>query len=271
MPEYLRKKMITIKTLQEKKLKNEKIVSLTAYDFITAKALDEVGIDMILVGDSLGMVVYGYDSTVAVTMDDMKRHTAAVVKGVNTALVIADMPFSSYHLSIKDSLLNARELIRAGAKGIKLEGATPFILSVIERMSEAGMLVVGHLGFTPQQVNKLGGNLIQGRNQKIADKLKEDSLKLQKAGVGLLVLEMVPEKVAKKITDSLDIPTIGIGAGRFCDGQILVTHDLLGLYTPFKPKFVKRYGSLFASIQKAVKKYSKEVKAIVFPGDENVF
>ena len=263
--------MITIKTLQEKKHNNEKIVSLTAYDFITAKALDESDVDMILVGDSLGMVVYGYDSTVAVTMDDMKRHTAAVVKGVSNTLVITDMPFSSYHLSIKDSLINARELIRAGAKGIKLEGASPFIVSVIERMTEAGMLIIGHLGFTPQQVNKLGGNLIQGRNKKIAEKLKQDALILEKAGVSMLVLEMVPEELAKEITESLQIPTIGIGAGKYCDGQILVTHDLLGLYTPFKPKFVKRYSSQFDSMKEAVKVYSNEVKNLIFPGKDNVY
>ncbi|OGI08832.1 MAG: 3-methyl-2-oxobutanoate hydroxymethyltransferase [Candidatus Margulisbacteria bacterium GWF2_35_9] len=263
--------MITIRTLQEKKIKKEKIVSLTAYDYTTAKALDESGIDMILVGDSLGMVVYGYDSTVKVTMDDMKRHTVAVVNGVSNALVISDMPFTSYHISIEDSIINARDLVRSGARGVKVEGATPFIIDVIKRMNEAGILVVGHLGFTPQQVNRLGGNIIQGRDKKIADKIKADSILLQSAGVELLVLEMVPEILAKEITDSLSIPTIGIGAGRYCDGQILVSHDLLGLYTNFKPKFVKRYSNMYANIKKSVKKYSKEVKSLIFPSEENIY
>ncbi len=262
--------MTTIRNIRDKKLNKEKISALTAYDFLTARALDEAGIDILLVGDSLGCVVYGYDSTVAVTMEDVLRHTKAVVNGAKKSLVIADMPFGSYHASLELAVKNAIELVQVGAKGVKVEGATPFVIEAIQRMIEAGIVVVGHLGFTPQQVNRFGGNVIQGKDAQAAQRIVSEALELERIGVQALVLELVPEKLAAEITSSLQIPTIGIGAGRYCDGQILVTHDLLGL-TGFKPKFLKQYASLDKTIKLAVKAYIADVGANVFPAEENIY
>ncbi|MDD5455765.1 MAG: 3-methyl-2-oxobutanoate hydroxymethyltransferase [Candidatus Margulisbacteria bacterium] len=263
--------MITIKYLQNKKAEGEKFAALTAYDYLTARVIDEAGVELILVGDTLGVVVYGYESTVYVTMDDMVRHTKAVANGIKNSLLISDMPFMSYHTSLKDTLINAGLLIKAGAKGVKAEGATPFVLKSISRMVEAGILVIGHIGFTPQQINRIGGNIIQGKSKDMAEKLKEDALKLQDAGVGALVLELIPESLGKEITSNLTIPTIGIGAGRYCDGQILVTHDLLGLYTDFTPKFLKRYANLNTTIKNAVAVYRKDVLSGKFPTKDNIY
>ncbi len=263
--------MISIKTLQEKKNKAEPIVALTAYDALLAAIFDEAGVDLLLVGDSLGMVVYGYDTTVPVTMEMMLAHTTAVANGVNNSLIISDMPFGSYHKSIQDSLKNAISLLRAGAKGVKVEGASEFVLSVIRRMVEAGIMVVGHLGFTPQQVNRIGGNLVQGKNESSAQKIIDDAISLQDAGASLLFLEMVPEELTAKITSKLNIPTIGIGAGNACDGQVLVAQDMLGMFTKFKPKFVKRYANLADDIKDAVLSYKKEVMSKEFPSEENTF
>jgi 3-methyl-2-oxobutanoate hydroxymethyltransferase len=263
--------MISIKKLQEKKGKSEPIVALTAYDAIMASIFDNAGIDLLLVGDSVGMVVYGYDNTIPVTMEIMKHHTKAVANGNKNALIISDMPFASYHKSLQESMNNAIELLRAGSQGVKMEGAGGFVVNTITRMVEAGILVVGHLGFTPQQVNRFGGNIIQGKNQESAQKIIDDAKTLERAGVSLLVLEMVPENLAKEITKILSIPTIGIGAGKYCDGQILVAQDVLGMYTKFKPKFVKRYASLADNILDAVLCYKKEVLSGEFPSEENSF
>lgn len=263
--------MTSIKDLQEKKNSGQKITSLTAYDYTTAQILESAGIDMILVGDSLGMVVYGYDSTCNVTMADMVRHTAAVARGVVDTLLITDMPFGSYHASIDEAVHNAITLVQSGAKGVKVEGATPFVLEVIRRLTETGILVVAHLGFTPQQVNRIGGNRVQGRDETAATKLRGDAKLVIDAGAQLLVLEMVPESLATKITKTVSVPTIGIGAGRGCDGQILVVHDLLGLFTTFTPRFVKQYAQLAPQIKEAVSAYIREVESGAFPADENVF
>lgn len=262
---------MNIRTIQDKKNKAEKIVVLTAYDALLASIFDEAGVDVLLVGDSVGMVVYGFESTIPVTIDIMVAHTTAVVNGTKNAVVISDMPFASYHGSIEDAIKNASLLLRAGATGVKLEGAGEFVSAVISRMVEVGIMVVGHLGFTPQQVNRFGGNVIQGKTDESAKKILEDAKHLEKLGVSLLVLEMVPESLAKEITESIAIPTIGIGAGRFCDGQVLVAQDMLGLFTKFKPKFVKKYARLADNIKDAVLSYKQDVIEGKFPFEENIF
>ena len=264
-------KNITVNSFYQKKENNEKITMLTAYDCSTARYFDEAGVDAILVGDSLGMVVLGYDSTTNVTMEEMKIFTSAVCRGAKRCMVVADMPFMSYHLSVAEAVKNAGDLIRSGASAVKLEGATDFILEVVKRCVESGIPVVGHLGFTPQYLNVLGGYRVQGKS---ADKTKfilEQARKLQQAGAFSVVLEMVPEESAKFITDNLQIPTIGIGAGRFTDGQVLVADDILGKYSDFKPKFARRYSDFKSLIVEAGEKYINDVKAGVFPDDTEVF
>lgn len=263
--------MITIKTLQEKKKNSQPIVSLTAYDALLAAIFDSAGIDLLLVGDSVGNVVYGYDTTIPVTMEMMIHHTTAVKNGTKEALILADMPFSACHESIGEAVKNATRLLRAGAQGVKVEGAGEFMISVINRMVEAGIMVSGHLGFTPQQINIFGGNIIQGKTDHDASKIIQDAKKLEKAGVSMLFLEMVPEELAKLITKELSIPTIGIGAGRFCDGQILVAQDMLGLFTKFKPKFVKKFANLADNIRDAVLSYKNEVSIGDFPSNEHSY
>lgn len=263
--------MISIKKLQEKKLNLQPIVALTVYDALMASIFDSAGIDLLLVGDSMGNVVYGYETTIPVTMEMMTFHTTAVANGTKEALILADMPFSASHESIGKAIQNATKLLRAGAHGVKVEGAGEFIIRVIERMVESGIMVAGHLGFTPQQVNRFGGNLIQGKTEEDASKIILDAKKLEKAGISLLVLEMIPESLAKEITSAVSIPTIGIGAGKYCDGQILVAQDMLGLFTKFKPKFVKRYANLAQNIHDAVLSYKNEVTTGEFPSKENSF
>ena len=263
--------MINIKTLQEKKNNSQPIVALTAYDAIMASIFDSAGVDLLLVGDSMGMVVYGFDTTVPVTMEMIKYHTMAVANGAKEALILADMPFASCHESVGEAVKNATQLLRSGAHGVKVEGAGDFIITVINRMVEAGIMVAGHLGFTPQQVNRLGGNIVQGKTDDSAKIILQEAKKLEQSGVSLLFLEMVPEELAKEITQSINIPTIGIGAGKYCDGQILVAQDMLGLFTKFKPKFVKKYASLADNVRDAVLSYKNEVSKGEFPAKENTF
>ena len=263
--------MSTIRDLQAKKDSAQKITALTAYDYTTAQVLDESGIDLILVGDSLGMVVYGYESTVWVTMEDMIRHTKAVARGAKKTLVVADMPFGSYHASLEASVLNAVRLVQAGAAGVKVEGATPFVLDVIARLTQAGILVVAHLGFTPQHVQRFGGNRVQGRDESAAAVLLHDAKAVVAAGAQLVVLEMIPSVLATNITAAIDVPTIGIGAGAGCDGQILVVHDLLGLFTSFTPRFAKRYAHLATDMKTAIDAYIHDVKSGQFPASEHAF
>lgn len=244
---------------------------LTAYDFPMAKLVDAAGIDAILVGDSLGNVVLGYGSTIPVTMDDMVHHVKAAARGVDRAMVVGDMPFLSYHLSREESVRNAGRLLQeGGAQAVKLEGGAE-VAGAIRAMVNAGIPVVGHLGLTPQSVHQMGGYKVQGKDEAAARKLIEDALAIQEAGVFSMVLECVPTPLAKLITEKLDVPTIGIGAGPHCSGQVLVTHDMLGLYGGVSPKFAKRYVQLSDQIMEALKGYKDEVESRAFPGPEHGF
>lgn len=264
-------KPVTSKTFQKMKQNNEKITMLTAYDFSTAKYIDECGIDSILIGDSLGMTILGYDTTINVTVDDMITFTKAVSNGVQRALVIADLPFLSYHVSKEQTIINAGKLIQAGAKAVKLEGASDFILDEVKHLTQCGINVVGHLGFTPQYINTIGGYFIQGKSYENTLKLLQAAKKLEDNGVFAIVLEMVPEESAKFISENLSIPTIGIGAGKYCDGQVLVIDDILGKYPGNVPKFVKQYADLKNIMKEAISKYNHDVKNNVFPAIENTF
>lgn len=261
----------TTSWFREAKANQEKITMLTAYDYSTAKLLDEAGVDSILVGDSLGMVMLGYDSTLKVTMEDMIHHTKAVTRGTRNAMVIADMPFLSYHVSPEKAVENAGRLIQeGGAQAVKLEGGREMV-PAIEAIIKAQIPVVGHLGLTPQSVNVFGGYKVQGKELEAAQTIIEDALILQAAGVFAIVLECVPEKLSKIISERLSIPTIGIGAGNSCDGQVLVIQDMLGTFTDFKPKFVKTYGNIGEHTKEAVAKYIEEVKNMDFPSMEHTF
>jgi len=262
---------VTISTIRDMKVKGEKITMLTAYDYSTALVVDEAGIDMILIGDSLGNVMLGYDSTIPVTMEDMIHHTKAVTRASEHAMVIADMPFMSYQGSQDDAIANAgRFLKEAAAHGIKLEGGRE-MADVVRRIVSAGIPVMGHLGLTPQSVHQLGGYKVQGKQKEAAERMIEDAKILEEAGAFSIVLECVPEKLAEEITDSLTIPTIGIGAGIHCDGQVLVVNDMLGMFEKFTPKFVKKYANLNADMKKAISQYIDEVKSEAFPGKEHSF
>jgi 3-methyl-2-oxobutanoate hydroxymethyltransferase len=265
-------KSVSILTLQKYKHEGRKIVALTAYDYSTAKTLDQAGVDIILVGDSLAMVALGHKTTHAVTVDEMLHHTKAVTRGATRALVVADLPFMSYQVDVTQAIINAGRFIKeAQAHAVKLEGATPLNLEIIERLSGMGIPVMGHLGFTPQSIFGLGGTRVQGRNADEARKLIADAEKLQKAGVFSVVLEMVPSVVSKIISERLHVPTIGIGAGNNCDGQILVTDDLLGKYTDFQPRFVRRFADLATICQEAIEEYAQAVMASEFPNAQESF
>ncbi|MBN2243241.1 MAG: 3-methyl-2-oxobutanoate hydroxymethyltransferase [Acidobacteria bacterium] len=260
---------ISIHTLHAKKTRGEPITFLTAYDFPTAAALDRAGIDGILVGDSLGMVVLGYENTLPVTMQDMLHHCRAVSRGASRAHLVGDMPFMSYQASTAEALRNAGSLLqKGGMDAVKLEGGRERA-QVIRAIIAAGIPVMGHLGLTPQSVHKLSGWKVQGKSPEAARAIIEDALILEDAGCYALVVESIPVEVAELITKRLDIPVIGIGAGIGCDGQILVTHDLLGLFDRFTPSFVKKYADLFSSMQRAFSQYIEDVKARRFPGAEH--
>lgn len=262
---------ITVATIRTMKQNHEKIAMLTAYDYPTALLLDECGVELILVGDSLGMVVLGYDSTLPVTMEDMLHHTKAVTRGATNSMVIGDMPFLSYQCSVDQAVLNAgRFLQEGGAQGVKLEGGREYA-ETIRRISLAGIPVMAHLGLTPQSVHQFGGYKVQGKDQTAAKRMIEDAKILEEAGAFAVVLECIPSPLAKTITQSVSIPTIGIGAGSDCDGQVLVIHDMLGLYERFTPKFVKKYSTLNKNIKKSVKQYMKEVKDSSFPDKNHSF
>lgn len=261
----------TILDIKKMKTLGEKITMLTAYDYPIASILDESDIDIILVGDSLGNVVLGYNSTLPVTMDDMVRHTQAVARGVQKAMVVADMPFLSYQLSPESALANAGRLLKeADAQAVKLEGGREHA-EIVHRMTYAGIPVMAHLGLTPQSVNQLGGYKVQGKNEDTAKNIIRDAKILEEAGAFSLVLECVPEKLAADITAALSIPTIGIGAGVQCDGQVLVINDMLGISDRMTPKFVKQYASLNLEIKDAVKRYIEEVKSGAFPDADHSF
>ncbi len=262
-------KKITIRSFALKKKRGEKLTMLTAYDYPTALAVDLAGIDSILVGDSLGMVVLGYENTLPVTMEDMLHHCKAVSRGASQALLIGDMPFMSYQVSIEQAVANAgRFLQEAGMDAVKLEGGQERA-EAVRQMVAAGIPVMGHLGLTPQSVHQLGGWRSQGRTVRAAKRLLEDALALQEAGAFSIVLESVPARLAELISQRLRIPTIGIGAGINCDGQVLVTHDLLGLFDRFTPKFVRQYASLHNTMAEAFAAYRAEVLEGNFPGEEH--
>lgn len=261
----------TVLTLQKQKEQKDKIVMVTAYDYTTAKIMDESGVNTILVGDSLGMVMLGYEDTLSVTMEDMIHHSAAVARGTKNAFVVTDMPFMSYQTSVYDAVVNAGRLMKEGrANAVKLEGGAEFAPH-IEAIVKASIPVVAHIGLTPQSVNAFGGFKVQGKDLKAAQKLIEDAKAVEAAGACMVVMECVPAKLATKITEELNIPTIGIGAGAGCDGQVLVYQDLLAMYSDMKPKFVKQYAQVGEAMREGVKAYIDETKAGTFPGEEHTF
>ena len=261
----------TAKKIQKFKLENKKITALTAYDYPTAKFLDMAGIDIILVGDSVANVVLGYDSTTKVSMNEMEIFTSAVSRGAKEALIVGDMPFLSYNVSYEDAIRNAGRFIKAGADAVKIEGGSEYIINLIKIMTESGIPVMAHLGFTPQYVNTIGGNLIQGKDFETTIKILEAAKKLEAAGAFSIVLEMVPKESAKYISERLTIPTIGIGAGVDCDGQILVVNDLIGKFDDYSPKFARKYFDSKEMILTTAKKYIEDVTSGVFPNDTESF
>jgi len=262
---------VTITEIKEMKQKKEKIPMLTAYDYVTAKMVDEAGVPLILVGDSLGMVMLGYESTIPVTMEEMIHHTKAVVRGAKKALIIGDMPFMSYHISVSDALHNAARFIQeGGAQAVKLEGGE-VVAEKVRRLVDCGIPVMGHIGLTPQSIHQLGGFKVQGKVVEEAKKLLNDARILEEAGAFAIVLECTPAPLSKLITQKLAIPTIGIGAGPDCDGQVQVISDLLGLYTDFVPKHAKQYARLAGEIKTAVSSYISEVKSLSFPTMEQSY
>lgn len=263
--------MKTVSTFQRLKVSNEKIAMLTAYDYSTAQVLDKAEIDGILVGDSLAMVVLGHENTYNITIDEMLIFVKAVARGAKNSFIIGDMPFMSYNLSVAQGLENAGKMIKAGANAVKLEGCNDYITSLVKRCTETGIPVLGHLGFTPQLMNTLGGHKIQGKTTENIELILESAKKLEEAGCFGIVLELMPADSAKYITENLKIPTIGIGAGVNCSGQIVVIDDILGKFTDFTPKFVKKYANLHNEVLKGVLNYKQEVKNSIFPSGKESF
>lgn len=267
----MKKDKITTAVIRQRKATGKPITMLTAYDASMARLLDEAGIDMLLVGDSLGNVVLGYESTVPVTMEEMIHHVKAVCRGASRAMVVADMPFMSYQISQEEALRNAGRLIKeTGAQAVKLEGGTE-IAGAVKALVGAGIPVVGHLGLTPQSIHTLGGFKVQGKSAEAAQKMLEDARILEACGAFAIVLECVPASLARRISETVVIPTIGIGAGADCDGQVLVTNDLLGLYSGFTPKFVKQFANLHQQMNEAIQTYKQQVENKTFPGPEHSF
>jgi len=262
--------MITVRDFLEKKKKGEKIVMLTAYDYLTAQIVDGAGVDAILVGDSLAMVALGYPSTLQVTMEEMLHHAKAVVRGRKNAMVVFDMPFLSYQTGRRDAVLNAgRALKEAGCNAVKIEGGIEQA-ETIRALVDAGIPVMGHVGLQPQSVNLYGGYRLRGKGEE-RERILKDALAVEEAGAFAVVLEKIPAELAKEITETLKIPTIGIGAGPHCDGQVLVFHDMVGLFRDFKPRFVKRYAELGEEAERAVKEFVREVKEGKFPAEEHSY
>ena len=261
----------TVLTMQKQKEQGEKISMLTAYDYSTAKLMDQAGINSLLVGDSLGMVMLGYEDTLSVTMEDMIHHSRAVAKGAQNALVVTDLPFMSYHISISDAVANAGRLIKEGhAAAVKLEGGEAFS-ETIQAITRASIPVMGHICLTPQSIHAFGGFKVQGKTIEAAQKILQDALAVEKAGAFAIVLEAIPADLAALITKKLTIPTIGIGAGNQTDGQVLVYQDMLGMYGEMQPKFVKRYADLGAEMNSAIQHYQTEIQQEQFPAAEHTF
>jgi 3-methyl-2-oxobutanoate hydroxymethyltransferase len=257
---------VTSSTLFEKKQNHQPITCVTAYDYASARLVEEAGIDMVLVGDSLGMVILGYENTLPVTVEEMLHHTRAVRRGVKRAFLLADMPFASYHVSGKDAVRNATKFIKAGAEAVKIEGGEKRA-RLVERLVDAEIPVVGHIGLTPQSLHAMGGYKVQGKTLKAVEQLMHDAIALERSGACCVVLEGIPREVAALITQEIQLPTIGIGAGPDCDGQVLVFHDLLGLTFAPPAKFVRRYADLGSVIINAVQAYADDVKSRVYPSD----
>lgn len=261
----------TTTSIMQMKNSGHKISMLTAYDYTTARLLDEAGVNTILVGDSLGNVILGYEDTISVTVEDMIHHSAAVARGAKNALVVTDLPFMSYQTSVYDAVVNAGRLMKESRAGaVKLEGGKE-VCPQIKAIVSAGIPVVAHLGLTPQSINTFGGFKVQGKTEAAAKKLIEDAKAVEEAGAFLLVLECVPAKLAKLVTESINIPTIGIGAGAGCDGQVLVIYDMLGMFSDFKPKFVKHFANAGDMIREAVKTYIAEIDDGTFPAEEHCY
>lgn len=262
------RKKVTVPAIRAMKSKS-RIGMLTAYDYPSAKIADAAGADILLVGDSLGMVVLGYPDTLSVTVEDMLHHTRAVARGSKTALLVGDMPYLSYHVSVEESVRNAGRFIQAGAHAVKVEGAKASRIKTIEAILDAEIPVMGHIGLTPQSVNALGGFKLQGKNADDARRLIDEAVALERAGCFSVVLECVPTELAAMITEQIAIPTIGIGAGPSCDGQVLVYHDVLGMYDGHTPKFVRKYANAAEDLQKALEAYLADVRSGAFPNDES--
>lgn len=261
----------TVTTIQKQKEKGEKISMLTCYDYSMAKLMDEVGINMLLVGDSLGNVILGYEDTISVTMEDMIHHTVAVARGAKNALVVADMPFMSYQTSVYDAVVNAGRLMKEGrAQMVKLEGGK-LVCPQIKAIVEASIPVCAHIGLTPQSINAFGGFKVQGRSEETAKKLIEDAKRVEEAGASILVMECVPAQLAELVTQSVHIPTIGIGAGAGCDGQVLVYQDMLGMFSDFTPKFVKRFANVGDIMKEAFRAYKIAIENGSFPMEEHSY
>lgn len=264
--------MLTVLDLKKRKENKEKITMITAYDYPSAKHAEQAGVDTILVGDSLGMVVLGYDSTVEVKLDDMIHHGRAVKRGAQNTFIVVDMPFMSYHVSMEESLRNAAKIFQeTNAQSLKIEGSSSEILHFIKRLTEAGIPVIAHLGLTPQTFNVLGGYKVQGKDKATAKKLLNDAKKVSEHGAIAIVLECVPKELAQLITESIDIPTIGIGAGSACDGQVLVYHDIMNYGVDRLPKFVKPYSDFNSMGKEAIEAYISDVKQGSFPTDNHSF
>jgi len=262
---------VTVPEVMRMKERGEKIVSLTAYDYCLARILDDAGIDVLLVGDSLGAVVQGQETTLPVTLEDILYHTRAVIRGRRRALVVSDMPFLTFQIGIEDAKRNAGRLLQeGGAEAVKLEGGVTQA-ATIEAVVRMGIPVMGHIGLTPQSVHQFGGYKVQGKGEGQANAVLQDALAVEQAGAFSVVLEGIPAHLAREITQRLSIPTIGIGAGSCCDGQILVAHDMLGLFDDFTPKFVKRYANLKAVIGEAAQTYASEVRSVAFPDEQHTF
>ncbi|MBE5872248.1 MAG: 3-methyl-2-oxobutanoate hydroxymethyltransferase [Lachnospiraceae bacterium] len=261
----------TVVTFKEAKKKGEKLSMLTCYDYSTAKLVDEAGINSILVGDSLGNVMLGYENTLYVTMEDMIHHSAAVARGAKNALIVTDMPFMSYQTSVYDAVVNAGRLVKEGhAEAVKLEGGLE-VCDKIKAIVQASIPVCAHIGLTPQSINAFGGFKVQGKGEAAAQKLLDEARAVEEAGAFAVVMECVPAALAKKITQTLSIPTIGIGAGKYCDGQVLVNQDMLAMFTDFKPKFVKHYANIGEIMKEAYRNYHKEINEGVFPAEEHTY
>lgn len=264
-------KKVTVRTLKKLKENNEKFAVLTAYDYSTAKYIDEAGIDVILIGDSLAMVALGYENTNAIGVEEMSIFTKAVAKGASRAMVVTDMPFMSYTTDIPTALKNLGNMIKLGANAVKLEGCNDYILELIKRSTQTGIPVMGHIGFTPQSQNVIGGHIIQGKTDEAIEELLQQAKQLEKAGAFSIVLEMVPKDGAKYITENINIPTISCGAGMYCDAQVMVCDDLFGKFSEFKPKFARKYGDMKELISDCAKRYKEDVLSGKYPNDEECY